>query len=365
MTSVLHPKTTAELQEMVAASPLLSVRGGGSKSALSAPPAEAVCVELRGLSGIIEYVPDEYVFTAYAGTPLQQVVEELGRHGQYLPFDPLLVRRGATLGGTVAANLSGSGRCRYGGVRDFIVGVRFVDGRGQLVRSGGRVVKNAAGFDLSKFFVGSLGRYGILTEISCKVFPRPHSTMTLAVTYPSLTAALQAVFGLATQPLDIDALDLEPAEGKAFRLQLRLGGLEAALPDRVARLEAFLQGEQPRLPQQLLLGHDERSCWDAINNLAWVPPGAQLLKVPLPPAQVPDLDARVPCDARRYTAGGGVAWLALRDVESARTVLTELGLVGLRVWGPGGDPFVGVRRGMVLAQRVKRALDPSGRFGEA
>lgn len=365
MTTVLQPKTTAELQEMVTAAPLLFVRGGGSKTALSTPPTGAVCVDLRGLSGIIDYVPEEYAFTAYAGTPLQQVVDQLARHGQYLPFDPLLVRRGATLGGTVAANLSGSGRYRYGGVRDFILGVRFVDGRGQLVRSGGKVVKNAAGFDLPKFFVGSLGRYGILTEVSFKVFPRPHTYMTLAFTYPSLPAAQQAVFRLAAQSLDIDALDLEPAEGTAFRLRLRVGGLEAGLPDRVARLEAFLQGEQPRLPQQLLLGDQERSCWDAINSLSWVPHGVELLKVPLGPRQVPELDARVHAAARRYTAGGGVAWLALQNVEPARTVLTDMGLVGLRVLGPGGDPFVGLRRGMVLAQRVKRALDPSGRFGEA
>ncbi len=293
------------------------------------------------------------------------MVDELARHGQYLPFDPLLVRRGATLGGTVAANLSGSGRYRYGGVRDFILGVRFVDGRGQLVRSGGKVVKNAAGFDLPKFFVGSLGRYGILTEVSFKVFPRPRSHMTLAFTYPSLMAAQQAVFRLATQPLDIDALDLEPAEGTAFRLQLRVGGLEAGLPDRVARLEAFLQGEQPRLPQQLLLGEHEAAYWDAINKLSWVPHGAQLVEVPLAPRQVPALDGRIQSAARRYTAGGGVAWLALQNVESVRTVLTGMGLVGLRVLGPGGDPFVGVRRGMMLAQRVKRALDPAGKFGEA
>jgi hypothetical protein len=189
--------------------------------------------------------------------------------------------------------------------------------------------------------------------------------MTLAFTYPSLAAAQQAVFRLAAQPRDIDALDLESAEGTAFRLQVRLGGLEAGLPDRVARLEAFLQGEHPRLPQQLLMGGQEASCWDAINSLSWVPHGASLLKVPLAPRQVLELDARVHGVARRYTAGGSVAWLALHNVEAVRTVLTDLGLVGLRVLGPGGDPFVGVRRGMVLAQRVKRALDPSGKFGEA
>jgi glycolate oxidase FAD binding subunit len=369
MNTALHPKTTAELQEMVTAAPLLSVRGGGSKPALSMPASGVVCVDLRRLSGVIEYVPDEYVFTAYAGTPVSQVANELSRNGQYLPFDPLLAGRGATLGGTVAANTCGSGRFRYGGVRDFILGVRFVDGRGQLVRSGGKVVKNAAGFDLPKFFVGSLGRYGILVEVSFKVFPEPRSYLTLEFTYPSLAAAQAAVFRLATQPLDIDALDIEPgeriSEKAACRLHVRLGGLEAGLPERAARLEELLQSEREPLPQQLLLGDCEAAYWRDVNHFSWVPQHASLLKVPLPPRSVPLLDARLPSAPRRYTAGGSVAWLAVNDLEAARAALTDLGLTGLRIWGPGGEPFVGPRRGLVLAQRAKRALDPSGKFGEA
>ena len=363
--NILQPQTTTELQEIVAATPRLCVRGGGSKPALSTPSSRAVCVDLGQLSGIIEYAPDEYVFTAYAGTPVSQVADELARNGQYLPFDPLLAGQGATLGGTVAANTCGSGRYRYGGVRDFILGVRFIDGRGQLVRSGAKVVKNAAGFDLPKFLVGSLGRYGILVEVSFKVFPRPRSFLTLEFTYPSLAAVQEAIFRLAVQPLDIDAVDFEPAEKTAFRLRLRLGGLEAGLPDRAARLEEFLQSERQRLPQELLLGDREAACWQASNSLAWVPQGASLVKVPLAPRQVPLLDARLRSAARRYAAGGSVAWLAVHDVQTVRAAVTELGLTGLRICGPGGDPFVGPRRGMALAQRAKRALDPSGKFGEA
>jgi glycolate oxidase FAD binding subunit len=365
MNTILQPTTTAELQEIVTASPRLCVRGGGSKPGLSTPAAGATAVDLRRLSGILEYVPDEFVFTAYAGTPVSQVAEELARHGQYLPFDPLLVGRGATLGGTVAANTCGSGRYRYGGVRDFILGVRFVDGRGQLVRSGGKVVKNAAGFDLAKFLVGSLGRYGILVEVSFKVFPRPRSYLTLEFTYPSLAEVQRAIFRLAVEPLDIDALDFEPAGKTEFRLIARLGGLEAGLPDRTGRLEEFLQGEGRPLPQQTLLGDGEAAYWREVNQLAWVPSEASLLKVPLAPRVVPVLDARLRSAVRRYTAGGSVAWLAVDDLRAARNVLTDLGLTGLRIWGPGGDPFVGSRRGMLLAQRAKRALDPSARFGEA
>ena len=107
----------------------------------------------------------------------------LAEHGQYLPFDPPLAAAGATLGGTVAAGLSGPGRYRYGGVRDFVLGVRFVDGMGNLVRGGGKVVKNAAGFDFPKLMVGSLGRLGVLAELSFKVFPQPPAFATLAVSY--------------------------------------------------------------------------------------------------------------------------------------------------------------------------------------
>src|SRR5687768_10335661 len=184
--------TTIEaVQDFVrsAREPLLP-RGAGTKPSLSTPPAGAASLELGGLRGVREYEPGEFVFTALAGTPLAEVEALLAQHGQYLPFDPLLIERGATLGGTVAAGLSGSGRYRYGGVRDFILGVRYVDGSGELVRGGGKVVKNAAGFDLPKLFVGSLGQLGALVELSFKVFPRPEATLTVRHALPTLADAL-------------------------------------------------------------------------------------------------------------------------------------------------------------------------------
>src|SRR5690606_27154197 len=139
----------------------LHVRGGGTKTALSRPADGAALLATSGLSGILEYEPGEFTFTARAGTPLSEIERALAENGQYLPFDPPLVKHGAPLGGTIAAGLSGSGRQRCGGVRDFLIGVRFVDGQGQLVRGGGKVVKNAAGFDLPKLLIGSVGRLGV------------------------------------------------------------------------------------------------------------------------------------------------------------------------------------------------------------
>src|SRR5690606_9356314 len=163
----------------------VAVVGGGSKAGLVAGDAE-VRIDLSALRRLVEYDPGEFTFTAAAATPLREVREMLAAHGQYLPFDPPLADAGATLGGTVAAGRRGPGRLRYGGVRDFLIGIRFVDGRGALVQGGGKVVKNAAGFDLPKLMVGSLGRLGILTELTFKVFPAPPATASLRADFPAL-----------------------------------------------------------------------------------------------------------------------------------------------------------------------------------
>ncbi|MEP7358215.1 MAG: FAD-binding protein, partial [Anaerolineales bacterium] len=142
----IQPRSIQELQAAVAANDHVIVRGAGSKPALT-PPAQAggLTLDAAQLSGVLEYEPGEFTFTALAGTPVRLVRDLLKEHGQYLPFDPPLAEQGATLGGTVAAGLSGPGRYRFGGVRDFILGVRFIDGTGELIRGGGKVVKNAAG----------------------------------------------------------------------------------------------------------------------------------------------------------------------------------------------------------------------------
>src|SRR5947208_13328723 len=171
------PSSVTELVEAVRSAPRVLAIGAGTKPRLSA--VDCAKISTRNLSGIIEYEPSEFTFTALAGTPISDITAALAERGQYLPFDPLLVRAGATLGGTVAAGLNGPGRFRFGGLRDFILGVKFIDGLGRLLRLGGKVVKNAAGFDVPKFMVGSLGRFGVLTEITFKVFPRPAATHTL------------------------------------------------------------------------------------------------------------------------------------------------------------------------------------------
>lgn len=371
----LRPTTPEEAQALVQAHPRLLPRGGGSKPALSTPPQDVPSLELSGLSGVLEYEPDEYTFTALAGTPVMEVEKLLARHGQYLPFDPLLAEKGATLGGTVAAGVSGPGRQRYGGARDFLIGVRFINGGGQLVRGGGKVVKNAAGFDLPKLMVGSLGRLGVLVELTFKVFPGPAAYTTLKLTYPHLETALTDIYRLATSALELHALDLEPGgrgeEAKSWTLWVRLGGLAEALPVRVERIREFLLAPKGGATSaETLDGPAESDLWQQVKNISWTPADSALVKVPLTLKRIPTLEAHLNKieTRRRYSAAGNLVWLAWpatgKWADKLDNLLIELDLSGLVLFGPAGVTRLGVNPGAPLARRVKQALDPGGRFLE-
>jgi glycolate oxidase FAD binding subunit len=362
MGQTAQPKTIAEVQEAVRSSERIALRGGGSKPGMSMAADDATVLDMRGLSGIVEYEPDEFVFTARAGTPLAEINALLAEHGQYLPFDPPFVDAGATLGGATAAGLSGPRRYRYGGLRDFVIGVRFVNGRGDLVRGGGKVVKNAAGFDLPKLMVGSLGRLGALVELSFKVFPQPAGFATVRASFSSLAAAVNAMTGLTARPLDIEAVDLEPS-ADGVSLVVRIGGRADLLPARVERLQSLLGRGEP------LHGDEERDYWQGIDGFRWTASSPALVKTPLNALQVDALDQKLAglSVRRRYSVAGNVAWIALPNVDllpALSSALTGLGLGGVLVRGSVSPPLLGVRSGGSFYRRVKQALDPDGRFGE-
>jgi glycolate oxidase FAD binding subunit len=245
-------------------------------------------------------------------------------------------------------------------VRDFILGVRFVDGGGRLVRTGGKVVKNAAGFDISKLMVGSLGQLGVLVEMTFKVFPGPEEYATLRLDCARLEAVLEALTRLYTSPLDLEALDVEPA-ASGGTLWVRLGGLTAALRVRLDRVRDLLGGGE------VIDGPDERMIWQKARELAWVPAAWSLVKVPLTPRRIPALE-QIFADRsslRRYSSGGHVCWLASPESpETLDAALSAGGFSGLILYGPPGRPRLGPRAGEIFAQRVKEALDPDNRFVE-
>jgi glycolate oxidase FAD binding subunit len=354
----MKPSTIEELQAAIRNSPRVALAGGGTKPALTTSHNGAAVIDLAALAGMLEYEPSEFVFTALAGTRIADVRAQLAEHGQYLPFDPLLVDQGATLGGTIAAGVNGPGRYRYGGVRDFLLGARFVNGAGEVVHAGGKVVKNSAGFDIPKLMVGSLGQLGALVEVSFKVFPKPEAHTTIRLDCRTLSDALSVVQRLYVSPLDIDSLDLEPAETGGTIVWLRLAGLKSALPTRIDRVKNTIGGGD--------VIDDDELLWHDVRELKWLPERWALIKVPVTPKRIPALDQALPLTAkRRYTGGGQAAWIALADrAETLEPVLIAQGLAGLVLKGSTDRARLGVRAGESFGRRVKEALDPQHRFVE-
>jgi glycolate oxidase FAD binding subunit len=354
----MKPTSIEELQAIVCAHPQVLPRGGGTKSALTAVHNGAAAIELTALGGMLEYEPSEFVFTALAGTRLSVVRAHLAEHGQYLPFDPLLSDRGATLGGTIASGANGPGRYRYGGVRDFLLGVRYVNGAGEIVYAGGKVVKNSAGFDIPKLMVGSLGQLGALVEVSFKVFPKPEAYTTVRLECATLHDAIAVMQRLYTSPLEIDSFDLEPTAEQGAVIWLRLAGLKTALPARIDRVRNTIGGGD--------VIDDDHVLWQNVRELMWLPQGWSLIKVPLTPGRIVAFETALPSAAlRHYSGGGQAAWIALNDrPETLEPILIAQGLAGLVLIGKTDRVRLGVRTSESFERRVKKALDPQQRFGE-
>lgn len=348
------PGTGKELQTLIRDCERIHAIGKGSKTALHGSVSGAAIADLSALDGIIEYQPAEYTVTARAGTPVRDLAAALNERGQYLPFDPLLPEQ-ATIGGTVAGNLSASRRYRYGGVRDFILGAEVVDGLGRAFRVGGKVVKNSAGFDLSKFLVGSLGQYAIMTELTFKVFPDAPRFRSLGYEYAALEDALAAIYFLNQSPYELDALDLVPADGR-WLLLARLAGYDETLPQRVERFSAAVASVTA--PVHIDEPADSAALWDPLAELN----GAVLVKVALSPRQIPAFDAMITDAPRRYGFGGNIAWLATDNISQIDDALNACALTGLCLRGAVESAVIGAPVENVLAQRVKQVLDPQGKL---
>lgn len=225
--------TVAELQERVraaaAARAPLRPRGGGSKDFYGNEPRGEV-LDTRGHAGIVSYEPTELVVTARCGTPLAGLEAELARQGQMLAFEPPRFSPQATLGGCVAAGLSGPRRAAAGAVRDFVLGARMLDGAGRDLSFGGQVMKNVAGYDVSRLLAGSLGTLGVILEVSLKVLPRPAAERTLRLEMDE-ARALGTVNRWAGQPLPVSATSWSGGV-----LSVRLSGAETAVDAAAARI---------------------------------------------------------------------------------------------------------------------------------
>jgi glycolate oxidase FAD binding subunit len=226
------------IRDAAARGATLQIRGGGTKDFYGRRIAGEI-LDTRVYSGIVDYEPTELVVTARCGTPLETIDAALRDHGQMLAFEPPRFGSGGTLGGAIASGLSGPRRASSGAARDFVLGIRMLDGKGTDLSFGGRVMKNVAGYDIARLMAGALGTLGVLTEISLKVLPQPATELTLRQER-SQAEAIELVNRWAGQPHPITATCHAESQ-----LYVRLSGAESAVGAARQKLggEALDNGE--------------------------------------------------------------------------------------------------------------------------
>ncbi|MBO9516216.1 MAG: glycolate oxidase subunit GlcE [Variovorax sp.] len=250
---------TERIRAAAADGTVLSIRGGGTKDFYGEPP-QGEPLSTRGVIGITSYEPSELVVTARAGTPLAELEAVLAAEGQCLAFEPPRFAEGGTVGGMVAAGLAGPSRASAGSVRDFVLGAVLVNGRGELLTFGGQVMKNVAGYDVSRVLAGSLGVLGVIAEVSLKVLPVAPAEATLEFAC-SQADALRLVNEWGGRPLPLNASAWRERDGAGV-LSLRLRGANAAVEAACAHLGGERQ-DPARAAAEWTALRDQRHPWFA------------------------------------------------------------------------------------------------------
>jgi glycolate oxidase FAD binding subunit len=342
----------------------LDIRGGGSKAFYGGLP-QGERLDTRELAGISSYEPSELVVSARAGTPLAELEAVLAERGQCLPFEPPRFApadggdgsdgpAGGTVGGMVAAGLSGPARAAAGSVRDHLLGASLLDGRAELLSFGGQVIKNVAGYDVARLLAGSLGVLGVICEVSLKVLPLPPATATLRFACTQ-AQALERLAAWGGQPLPIHA-----SAWWQGTLALRLAGARAAVEAACARLGG--EAVDPALAAAFWAGlRDQRDEYFVAARAA-VERGATLWRLALPATAAPLALAGEPL----IEWGGAQRWLCTdADPAAVRAAATAAGGHATR-W-LGGDRSAGSFQPLPPAQlriqrRLEAAFDPDGVF---
>ena len=351
--ATLAPASEAELAEILAerhaARRPVAVNGGATRLAVDLRGADPLRTD--AISGVVTYEPGELTLIARAGTPLDEIEPMLEAEGQALAFEPMDHRglTGATgrptLGGMVAANVSGPRRLQAGACRDHLLGVRFVDGQGRVLKNGGRVMKNVTGMDLGKLICGSHGTLGVLTQVALKVLPRAESSRTLVLRdLDAATAVADFATALST-PFEVSGAAFH--DGTAW---LRIEGLAAQVRYRTDRLSALLGAGRIELIEE----DASRAHWRALRDIAPLQGRGPVWRILCKPSDGPGIAARLG-GATLLDWGGAAVWYA-GDADAA-TVRAAGGIATRITGGPSFAPEApGVR---ALSDALRARFDPA------
>jgi glycolate oxidase FAD binding subunit len=381
---LLRPGDEAELATVVTEAAAhrtpLAIAGGGTRAGLGRPVQSAATLTASGLNGITLHVPEELVLSARAGTPLAEIEAVLAAAKQRLAFEPMDHRplfgsSGApTIGAVAAANISGPRRIAAGAARDSLIGLRAVTGRGDVVKSGGRVMKNVTGLDFVKFLAGSYGTLAVLSEVTFKVQPAPETEATLVLHGLDDTRAVAALSAALGSPWGVTgAAHRPPGDGEGARTFIRIDGFASSVADRCRKLAAALAGFGET---ELLDAGPSARLWTGIRDLALFAalPTDVVWRISLKPSDGPTVVAaiRTSLDCRvLYDWGGGLVWLACEPGRDAgagivRTAVAAAGGHATLVRAPADvrlavevfdPPALAL---MALTRKLKESFDPSG-----
>lgn len=353
----------------------VEIVGGGTRLALGRPVAAERTVSTAGLSGISLYEPGALTLVAGAGTPLAEVEAALAAEGQRLPFEPmdhrgLLGSSGEpTIGAVAAMNNSGPRRIQAGAARDAMLGVRFVDGRGEVIRNGGRVMKNVTGYDLVKLMGGSWGVLGVLSEIAFKALPAPEASATVAFSGLEDAAAVGALSAALGSPWDVNGAAHLPHRGLTI---VRIEGFEAQIAHRGPALAAALKRFGAA---EIVSGGESEALWREVRDVAAFHGGeGAVWRVSVKPTDGPQLVAALQAGGdfdAGYDWGGGLVWLRTPEAgdAGAAAIRAETRARGghatlvrasaatraaVEVFEPEPAPIA------ALTQRLRREFDPRG-----
>jgi len=342
----------------------LSVQGGGTRGIAR----KGDVLSVAGLSGITLYEPGALTMVAQAGTPVALIEKALAKQNQRLAFEPmnhsaLLGRKGTpTIGGVFAANVSGPRRLSVGAARDFLLGVRYVDGRGRVIKNGGRVMKNVTGYDLVKLMAGSFGTLGVLTEVSFKVLPQVETQATLVLSGLGDLQAIAALSKALGSPYEVSGAAHDPAVDQTL---LRIEGFEASVAYRIDQVKALLG----HASVDVLPAKASQARWADVRDVAvFKGKEGDVWRVSCKPSDAPALAARAGGLGRLFDWGGGLIWLRAAPGTDVRERLGQFDGHATLV---RGDDVTKARLGQFhpeapgvakLTAGLRRQFDPKGVF---
>lgn len=384
----LHsPKTEAELSEFIQSAARkkvpVFVKGGGTRP-IGNPVSATDGISTKNLTGISLYEPGALTIVANTGTSLETINKELAKENQHLPFEPadyagLFSTKGkSTIGGVVAAAVSGPRRIQAGACRDSLIGVRFVSGEGTIIKNGGRVMKNVTGYDLVKLFAGSYGTLGVITEVSFKVLPKPELTGVIRINGLDDATAINVLAKALSSPFDVSgAAHLSAQNPEKAETLVRIEGFEESIKYRSAQLEHLLTHHIPK-SAGLSVDLDPETTLASWHGIRDVKPfhgkSGEIWRLSVKPSDGPKIIAELQKSIDlevMYDWGGGLVWLAIdpsssNSSELIRNTVQRFGGHSTIIKPAKGQPLSAQAfqpepaRIAELSSNLRRQFDPAG-----